>query len=49
MVYSFFAWKLLGKKGPYSDKDFDDDDVKILKDFYNRSFFYSYAKLGVTV
>lgn len=41
LVYSFFAWKSLGKKGTYSDKDFDDDDIKILKDFYNRSFFYS--------
>lgn len=42
MVYSFFAWKSLGKKGAYSDKDFDDDDIKVLKDFYNRSFFYRY-------
>jgi hypothetical protein len=42
MVYSFFAWKTLGiKKAAYSDKDFDDDDIKVLKEFYNRSFFYS--------
>jgi cytoplasmic FMR1 interacting protein len=39
MVNSLYATRLNGKK-VYSDKDISKENIKVLEDFYNRSYFY---------
>jgi hypothetical protein len=40
MIWGFLTFR--GKKQLYSDKDFSGTPLKVLDDFYTRSFFYKY-------